>query len=408
MKAKAHRILPLALIAAFLFCEEARASDCSYWLGLVKAGTTSEVLGRAPDESDPAVVLKGIECLLTLEGKGGMGTFQGATSFENSDPPPRQTAGVNALYYISYLYFQDWHHAGGVELQGAGDFRFSNARELEERAFASYKAWFREVKELGLAGARKAGLNPLDYSCVNWQLTKRGFSPKFDPVLCVAKLRNDGTFDDSDTSINSIGAKWSGTDQGESVELAVSEVRESKGTLHFTIRVRNIRSTPVFVAFKSETVSGGNEAFVEYDSANRTAKLNIGLLSLPNPYPYSARTNVRIKELAPNETLEQIFSIGFPIRETSPPSGRLKYMVRDGRFVVSEVEESLKEAGTADVSKIEIRVGYFEHVGLIRRFIDREGERSFNGTEFVGKGKLGQELSLVGLQKEAAIVVEVP
>jgi hypothetical protein len=139
------------------------ADNCMYWKAQVDPAVDVDF---ELDESNPAEVLKGIECLMKLEGKKSQGLFGGATGDNVSQLIPPASVEVCALYYVSYLFFEDWKHANGVALISA-DGRF-NTGDATKKAFHSYRAWFKMVKKLGLSKARKLRLDPLANTNVRW------------------------------------------------------------------------------------------------------------------------------------------------------------------------------------------------------------------------------------------------
>jgi len=157
------RYIIFVMISLVALQAESRGAECEYWYSQVDPKTDSEL---ELDESDPNSVLKGIECLLKLEGKRSEGAFGGATRDEVSQILPTSTVEICALYYISYLYSGDWKHASGVALVGS-DGKLNSPSTIRV-AFAEYRKWFRKVKSMGLAEARTAKVEPLGGSRIRW------------------------------------------------------------------------------------------------------------------------------------------------------------------------------------------------------------------------------------------------
>jgi hypothetical protein len=118
------------------------------------------------DETSDKDVMKGIECLMRLEGRKGKSKHQGATRLYVSQGFGPASVEVAALYYVSYLYCQKWDHASAIALRdekGGVD-----KPEAVRQAFESYKKWFKEVEKVGLAKAREMKLEPLKDTRVHW------------------------------------------------------------------------------------------------------------------------------------------------------------------------------------------------------------------------------------------------
>ncbi|MBK8147635.1 MAG: hypothetical protein IPK58_05330 [Acidobacteria bacterium] len=90
----------LPAIIVFLSATSVWSQECSYWFESVGVKNVRSK-NEAPDRNDPAVVLSGIRCLLTLEGDKSRGAFMGATHFGVSAQLPETTVEICALYTIS-------------------------------------------------------------------------------------------------------------------------------------------------------------------------------------------------------------------------------------------------------------------------------------------------------------------
>ena len=118
------------------------------------------------DEKNEQSVMEGIECLLRLEGNKNEANFSGVTNLEVSQFFEPATVEVGALYYVSYLYTGKWDHANAIAL--VDNNREPNAPKTVRRAYAAYRNWFQRVRKIGLAKARKIGLDPLKGKGVRW------------------------------------------------------------------------------------------------------------------------------------------------------------------------------------------------------------------------------------------------
>lgn len=142
---------------------EAKAEVCKYWLSEVDANTE---VSFEIDKDNSNNILKGINCLLKLQGNRADGLFSGATNNRVSQIFPKASIEVCALYYISYLFYGDWEHANAIAL--VGEDKKPNSPKTVKTAFASYRKWFKTVQKIGLEEARKQKLDPLADSGVSW------------------------------------------------------------------------------------------------------------------------------------------------------------------------------------------------------------------------------------------------
>ena len=111
-------------------------------------------------------IFLGIACLLKLEGKKMNSNVGGATRGDVSEIFGATTVEVAALFYISYLFYDNWQHADAPFLIDKNHKR--NTDKAVRDAFRAYKKWFTNVKALGLEDARKQKLDPLTGSGVSW------------------------------------------------------------------------------------------------------------------------------------------------------------------------------------------------------------------------------------------------
>lgn len=135
---------------------------CRYWQA--QADPDIEVDFEI-DETDPENIIDGIGCLLALEGRKDRGAFANMQPYV-SQLLPYPSVEVCALYYISFIYKQDYLHAGGTALAGKGN--SLNSDESVKIAFKSYSDWYNKLKQVGLEKARAEKLEPLAGSGVRW------------------------------------------------------------------------------------------------------------------------------------------------------------------------------------------------------------------------------------------------
>jgi hypothetical protein len=116
---------------------------------------------------------EGIGCLLELKGLRNKARFYGNTKFnyKKSDVyrHPKKPASVEiaALYYISYLFYSNWEHAGSIALYDEATGK-TNTGKIVEKAFESYQKWYKEMLVIGIKAAREKKLDPLKGSGINW------------------------------------------------------------------------------------------------------------------------------------------------------------------------------------------------------------------------------------------------
>lgn len=127
------------------------------------------------DEStlSDAQIQEGMECLLALKGKTNKARFTGTTRFNPSSSQGYKlskkaaTVEIAALYYISYLFYNNWEHAGAVALYDEDTGEVNSEKNIG-RAYKSYQEWFKKIIKIGLEEARKQKLDPLDGSDISW------------------------------------------------------------------------------------------------------------------------------------------------------------------------------------------------------------------------------------------------
>ena len=157
----------LPAIIVFLSATSVWSQECDYWFEWAGVKSVSPPKSE-PDTKDPAVVLSGIRCLLTVEGDKSHGPFMGATHFGVSAILPETTVEICALYKISHLFTGTYKHADGVALRYTDSRPEKNTDAQVKVAFESYRKWFQKVEEIGIEKARELKLDPLNGSGVRW------------------------------------------------------------------------------------------------------------------------------------------------------------------------------------------------------------------------------------------------
>lgn len=142
---------------------EAKEDICKYWLSQVDIETEVDF---DVDETNPKNVVEGITCLLKFKGNKNKGLFGGATKDTVSQIFPAASVEICALYYASYLFYQDWKHASAIALVDKDG--VINSDKSVRKAYKSYERWLKIIKKIGLEKAREQKLDPLGGSDVRW------------------------------------------------------------------------------------------------------------------------------------------------------------------------------------------------------------------------------------------------
>jgi hypothetical protein len=79
---------------------------------------------------------------------------------------PQATVELASLYYVSYLFTGNYQHGDGIALWDRKG--VINPPGGVDTAYASYRAWFKKVKSVELAEARKQHLDPLEGTNLYW------------------------------------------------------------------------------------------------------------------------------------------------------------------------------------------------------------------------------------------------
>jgi hypothetical protein len=118
-------------------------------------------------------VEEGIGCLLELKGLKNKARFYGDTrsNYNKSEGYryPKKPASIEivALYYISYLFYDNWEHAGSIALYEEATGK-TNTGQIVEKAFESYQKWYKKMLVVGIRSAREKKLDPLEGSGISW------------------------------------------------------------------------------------------------------------------------------------------------------------------------------------------------------------------------------------------------
>lgn len=156
-------------LSASVFAQQSSKDICIDWKGRIDDTLNETYLPIyvEPEELNEQEVFQAIECLLKLEGNKNKARFSGATRTDQSSVPQFTPGEVSALWYISFLYYQKFDHAGGVIALSDNSGEFSSPGAIKE-AYKSYRKWFEEVKKIGLIKAREQKLDPLAYTDIKW------------------------------------------------------------------------------------------------------------------------------------------------------------------------------------------------------------------------------------------------
>jgi len=124
-------------------------------------GSSRITVDQNPSDEE---VITAISCLLKNRGDHREARFGGVARIDISQHLPTASIELASLYYISYLYKQQWQHADGIALWNRkGEI---NPPGSVEAAF--HKRWFARVKEIGVRAARKEHLDPLKETGLFW------------------------------------------------------------------------------------------------------------------------------------------------------------------------------------------------------------------------------------------------
>ena len=116
---------------------------------------------------------EGIGCLLKLKGLKNKARFYGGTknNYNKSEgykyPEKPATVDIAALYYASYLFYNNWEHASSVVLYEEATGKI-NTGKIVNKAFETYQKWYEKVLAIGLKAAREKKLDPLEGSGISW------------------------------------------------------------------------------------------------------------------------------------------------------------------------------------------------------------------------------------------------
>jgi hypothetical protein len=148
-----------------------RSDSCYRWRTQIDASTTRMSIddSKLTDEA----IQEGIGCLLKLKGNKNESRFTGPTraNLKSADhyKPPKRAATIElaALYYASYLFFDNWQHADSIKLYEE-DTGKTNSGRILKKAYDSYDKWFKVIREIGLKKARQQKIDPLAGSGISW------------------------------------------------------------------------------------------------------------------------------------------------------------------------------------------------------------------------------------------------
>jgi hypothetical protein len=123
--------------------------------------------------------LNAIQCLLEAQNDLRPASFGGVTRLDVSQIFAPVRANLAALFAISYIYNGRYDHADAVALQGDNasysdsDGFYATKSSAVHKAYQAHRAWFAKVRQIGLARAKQAGLQPLDDTDLDWYGRRR-------------------------------------------------------------------------------------------------------------------------------------------------------------------------------------------------------------------------------------------
>lgn len=143
------------------------ASVCQYWQSKVDP-TVKITAATSSFNEEQLTILPAIECLLKLKGKTYRSVYNsGTVGYHLSTRFPAPSVELAALYYVSYLFYQDWRHAGAIALFDKNG--KMNSKRIIRQAYKAYAAWFEKIKKAGLDKSREQNINPLAGTDIFWQ-----------------------------------------------------------------------------------------------------------------------------------------------------------------------------------------------------------------------------------------------
>lgn len=148
-------------------CKQSAPDKCLNWRFLVDSTLKLPDGFEAPDLKSDSSRLEGIACLLQLEGNRNRAKLGGTTNHRSSETYDPPTVEVAALYFISFLYYENWEYPG-LASQLVKQGKDTDSREDIHRAYEAYRSWYKKVKEIGFAKAREQNLDPLDGTGMDW------------------------------------------------------------------------------------------------------------------------------------------------------------------------------------------------------------------------------------------------
>jgi hypothetical protein len=143
----------------------ASSPSCRDWFSKIDPHETPQASFTLDKLTDVEKV-KGMVCLLKLEGRKNDARFSGATRPNVSQLFPATSVEVGALYYVSYVFTGKWDHGSACYLRGV-DGRINDPQDIRE-AYRLYRKWIEQVEKIGLAAAREKRMSPLEGSSTSW------------------------------------------------------------------------------------------------------------------------------------------------------------------------------------------------------------------------------------------------
>jgi hypothetical protein len=142
------------------------SAKCLPWMNRI-----DPALGKEPRETFPVPeqdLLTAMGCLLEAEGNDNPSRCEMNMTHNGSWPLPPPTVEIFALYYISYIFEEDWTYAVGIALIDRD--KKINSPAAVRAAYRAYRKWYLKVRTIGVEQARKEHLQPLnqDRDGVNW------------------------------------------------------------------------------------------------------------------------------------------------------------------------------------------------------------------------------------------------
>lgn len=164
-------------------------------------------------------------------------------------------------------------------------------------------------------------------------------------------------------------------DGNPNVTLNAQLISSSDEEIRLKIVLTNCTSRIVYFATQPRDEEGNEGFYFSLSDENPDElEVNSRVYERPVPSPYANSTGVMLKRLDPKEAYEETIVLRFPLKETVPPRGRLKYHVENGKPVIDDGEISFPGQVKKDkIKAVKVTFGYFYGNPIIEAFLTARG-----------------------------------